>query len=545
MLAALVLAALGGVCGFGWLVVGLAALLAGRGWHAVRPVAAPGLVLRGLGVAHRAEGLPPALAQGAGWYVAALVLLGAAGAVAALAWRRLARGSSGVGRARSGGHSGGGWGTARDAAPLVVGGAAPGRVVLGRSAGRLVATEPGHSLLVMGPTQSGKTSGLVVPAILEWRGPVVATSVKGDLLDATLAARRRRGTVQVFDPAGVSAQEASGWSPLAEARAWLGARRVAAALCSVARVGTGLEDGAFWYALAEKLLAPLLLAAASTGASMADVVRWVDTEDVEEVVAALEGAGETEALRSFLASIGRDDRQRSSVYATLETVLAAYADPVVARSAASSEIDPGAFVAAGREDTCYLLAPAHEQERLQPIFVALLRGFVDAAVTRAASRKAALDPPLLLVLDEAANVAPFGGLDGLAATAAAHGVQLVTVWQDLAQVEARYGARAGTVVNNHRAKVLCSGVSDPATLERVSALIGEEEHKATTHSVDAAGSWSRAESMQVRRVAPGDALRRLPPGEAVLVYGHLPPLHLRLRPFYQDRHLRRLAAESG
>jgi type IV secretory pathway TraG/TraD family ATPase VirD4 len=41
---------------------------------------------------------------------------------------------------------------------------------------------------------------------------------------------------------------------------------------------------------------------------------------------------------------------------------------------------------------------------------------------------------LLVVLDEAAHIAPLPELDGLAATCASHGIQLVTVWQDLAHV---------------------------------------------------------------------------------------------------------------
>ena len=45
-----------------------------------------------------------------------------------------------------------------------------------------------------------------------------------------------------------------------------------------------------------------------------------------------------------------------------------------------------------------------------------------------------LDPPLLVVLDEAAHIAPLPELDGLAATCASHGIQIVTIWQDLAQV---------------------------------------------------------------------------------------------------------------
>ena len=92
-----------------------------------------------------------------------------------------------------------------------------------------------------------------------------------------------------------------------------------------------------------------------------------------------------------------------------------------------------------------------------------------------------IDPPLLVVLDEAANIAPLAELDGLAATCAAHGVQLVTVWQDLAQIAARYGARSATVVNNHRAKLFLAGIADPATLDHASQL---RRRGATTGPVD-------------------------------------------------------------
>jgi type IV secretory pathway TraG/TraD family ATPase VirD4 len=79
------------------------------------------------------------------------------------------------------------WETATDLKPLIVRRPTPGRLTLGEGPGRrLLATEPGHSLLVLGPTQSGKTSGLAILAILEWPGPVGATSVKADLLQDTV-----------------------------------------------------------------------------------------------------------------------------------------------------------------------------------------------------------------------------------------------------------------------------------------------------------------------------------------------------------------------
>ena len=67
----------------------------------------------------------------------------------------------------------------------------PGRITLGRAGRRMVAIERRHSLLVIGPPQTGKTAGLAIPAILEWPGPVLVTSSKPDVLEATRAARAR------------------------------------------------------------------------------------------------------------------------------------------------------------------------------------------------------------------------------------------------------------------------------------------------------------------------------------------------------------------
>jgi type IV secretion system protein VirD4 len=468
----------------------------------------------------------------------ALVAVGALAGVVGLA---RPGGGRRPGRA-DGGHAR--WARRRDLGPLAVRRPGRGRLVLGTSCGRLVAAERGHSVLVVGPTQSYKTSGLAVPALLEWDGPVLAASVKSDLATHTMAWRRRRGTVWLFDPTGATGLPADRWSPLSSATSWSGARRVAHSLCGAARPdASGLADADFWLASAAKLLAPLLLAAAGSGRSMTDVVRWVDEQEELEVGDALFAAGQSAALQAARATWGRDDRQRSGVYTTAEMVLDAFAEPPGAaaspRCTGGPCIDPPSLL--DGDHTLYLCAPAHEQRRLRPLFTALATEVLDAAFGRAARRGRPLDPPLLVVLDEAANVAPLAELDALASTAAGHGVQLVTVWQDLAQLNARYGARAGSVVNNHRVKLFLSGIADPATLEHASALVGDAEHRQHTTTIDGRGGRSTSEGPVFRRLAPADVLRRLAPGTAVAVSGHLPPLRLRLRPWWRHRELRRRA----
>jgi type IV secretion system protein VirD4 len=427
-----------------------------------------------------------------------------------------------------------GWATRHDVADLVVRVPPGDRIVLGTYGRFLLAAECNQSVLLVGPTQSGKTSGLASPAILEWDGPVVATSVKSDLVRGTIDARRERGRVELYDPTGATGLASTGWSPLTTAMTWSGAKQLAAAFCSVARTDGGMEDAGFWYASAEKLLAPLLFAAATAGVSIADVVRWIDDEDLHEPLLALELAGVPDALRAARTSLAREDRQRSSVFATAETVVAGFSDPDVADSAAPAApgIDPTALVD-GSSGTLYCCAPAREQERLRPVFVALLRQVIDAAFERSSRAGRPLEPSLLVVLDEAANIAPLADLDTIVSTAAGHGIQLVTVWQDFAQIEGRYGRRWPTIVNNHRAKVLCPGSADPLTLDHMSALIGEDETQHESRTVGDDGRWSRTETASLRRVAPSAMLRRLRPGHGAVVYGSLPPAQIRLRPYFE------------
>ena len=412
--------------------------------------------------------------------------------------------------------------------------------------GGLIATEARHSALVVGPTQSGKTSGLAVPAMLEWRGPVIATSIKDDLAAATRAWRSRHGPCWVFDPTRASGlRPLAGWSPLAACQDWSAAQRVAGWLVDGTPARTGMADAAFWYAAAAKQLAPLLLAAQRGAMSMAEVVRWTNSGDFDEPGQLLQLTGDELASRALAACEARDPRILSSVGTTLETVLAPFEDPVVAASTAASDIDLTRLLDAG--GTLYLCGPSHEQHRVQGLFAALVSSAVAAAIERVNDSGVPLDPPLLLVLDEAANIAPLRDLDVLASTGAGMGMQLVTICQDLAQLTTRYGAeRARTIANNHRAKLLLSGVSDLSTLDLLSGLAGEAAVREDTFTHDLRdGHRSRSSAVAFRRLAPTDELRRIPPGQGVLVYGHLPPVRIHLRPWFRDRRLRARVPDSS
>jgi len=115
----------------------------------------------------------------------------------------------------------------------------------------------------------------------------------------------------------------------------------------------------------------------------------------------------------------------------------------------------------------------------------------------------------------------------------------------MAQINAVYGAdRAPTIVSNHRAKVILSGISDTPTLRYVAQLLGDREVRRVATTVNADGRRSTTESNAYRDLAPENLLREMRPGHGVLIYGHIPPAQIALRPWFKDRRLRRLARRS-
>ena len=132
------------------------------------------------------------------------------------------------------------WAGGRELRLLFVRRPTPGRVIVGRTSrlaglgvgGRLLASEDCHSVLVFGPTGSYKTTGLLVPGILDWQGPLLATSVKPDVLRATMGQRARKGEVTIIDPLGASGEPVAQWTPLASCGTWAGAQQMAVMLAN-------------------------------------------------------------------------------------------------------------------------------------------------------------------------------------------------------------------------------------------------------------------------------------------------------------------------
>lgn len=433
-----------------------------------------------------------------------------------------------------------------------------GGAFLGRSAaGDWVAAHPEHAVLVLGPPRSGKTSAVVIPSILAAPGAVVCTSTKPDVMRTTLPARAAHGQVWVFDPTESHAELPDGarrlhWSPVAAADSWDSSLQMSRAMTAATATGAGTTNESHWRERSAALLAPLLLAANRAELAVGDVLRWVLRGELDAPAEVLDEHRQ-EVAGDVLAGILRTDpRERSSILSAAAGVLAAYNADSVRRAAARPDFEPDRFAAS--TDTIFITAPAHAQALCAPLVVGLLEQIRYAAYRRARTHAHPL--PVLMCLDELANIAPIHDLPALVSEAGGQGLHVLACLQDLSQARARWGEAAEGLLSLFQTKLVLDGIGDTRTLEAISLALGEYDRNLVSHSAGrnhAETFWTRSpaslsenvsySTARQRVLSPGD-IARLPDGHALLLRGTRWEL-LRLAPWHSTEPWATLAADPA
>jgi len=487
-----------------------------------------------------------------------------------------------------------------DVATLKVSSSEPpeGRLLLGRMApnGPLLATEDRDrdpvsgkaarrqgsrgSVALIGPTQAGKTA-LLSSGMITWKGPVIALSVKRDLYDNTSTARAKAGDLAVFDPGASTRLPTARWTPLRGVTTASGALRAGRALAA-AIPRAGMATGDYWAQQGETFVAAYMAVAGLsqllpkrpdgperepvtiqmltswafrhvgiTDPIVNELVRTgLESPDLETQLLAESAALKLTALHN------EDPKIRASIYATGRMAFEAWSEPSVAHSASMDPRDAynsdviwdrrPRFLdldwlmgtdGDGRANTLYLIAPDTEFQRLAPVLGGLLGDFREQLHAWDIEGRR-MTKPLLVVIDEAAQL-ELSWLPQEVSTIAGLGGLFVTGWQSKAQIDNAYGTLADAVLGGHRSKVIFAGIDDPATLTWLGTVAGTEHVARRSWSADAAGGRRTiSESTQREDLVSPHVARQMFPGEAVLIHGTLPPVHLRSVRWWEDRTLR-------
>ncbi len=401
-----------------------------------------------------------------------------------------------------------------------------------------VTAEGESAVMVLGPPRSGKTSAVMIPAILSAPGPVVSTSTKQDVMQATRKAREELGQVWLFDPAGAEGEQPEGvnelrWSPVAAAASWDDALVMAKAMTSCTRAGTGTTNENHWTERAAALLAPLLYAANLKEQPIEEVLRWTLRQDTATALEVLADQNHQIAADVLVGIERTDTRERSSIFSATAGVLAAYNADTTRATAKDPNFDPRKF--ARGTDTIYITAPEHKQAQCAPLIVGLLEQIRHATYQHAARRgqrpRLYSATRMLWALDEIANIAPIHDLPALISQAGGQNLQVMIGLQDLSQARTRWGdAAADGFMSLFQTRLVLNGIADAKTLESISITIGEYDRELASSSTGRSeksdewfGPHNRSDSVSYqthrqRILTPGE-IAQLPDSHGLLLRG--------------------------
>ena len=428
----------------------------------------------------------------------------------------------------------------------------PPGLVLGKDAqGRYASwTKEGHWLLVA-PTGAGKSTGVIEPSLLKWRGSFLAVDVKGDLVRRVGPRLRDEGVRTLrYDPFGVcdgspevEAVAIDAFAPVA------GARDAADACLRLANILIDPPAGgdAHWAESARSILAGLLAAshaASSPVPRQGDLLAGCEASirpgrPLDALLGLLEGGPaaiarlrglrlldpdlERLVARACALVKGAGPSERGAMLSTIRRQLAFFSSRALV-SSMSGRWRPAELLDEERPQGLFLVLPASRlgsHGRLLRLAVGLL---VDALLTAGTSPRRRL----LLALDEASALGPLEAVAQGVGLFRGFGATFLLCFQDDGQLEAAYGDRlAGSIRANCHAAYWA--VRDLETSRRLAAALGTVTVGARSRQsgrlpLDAGGASGVAEA--ARPLLLPEEIRTLPPAKMLALAGGRRPCML-------------------
>lgn len=427
-----------------------------------------------------------------------------------------------------------------------------GRTVAGNKA--VLSSFEDVCITIAGP-RTGKTTSWVVPRIFAAPGAVVATSNKRDIVDETRAQREAvtGEKAWVFDPQNLAnTTQEWWWNPLSYVKDIKTADALANTFLSAEDVSNRSGEDTTWDVWAVQLISAMLFAATKSDLPITVLIRWLADQTEDEPVLILRSlATETEdkyakkelenvsiSLQQFLDMHAEG---RSSVYAGANRIMRFLMDSGLMRWVEPvkdlPEFKPEEFVKS--KGTLYCLSQEGVGSATQivtPLTVAVVEAAMEYATTQDGGR---LKTPMLIELDEAANVCRWSQLPSQYSHFGSRGLCVDTILQSWSQGERVWGEEGMSALwSAANLKVYGGGVSEPKFLRDLSELIGVHYVDSTQISNSSQGrSYSTSKGSQQRPIATVADLQALPQGRAwVFASGAVATL-IRLIPFWEQPQL--------
>ena len=412
--------------------------------------------------------------------------------------------------------------------------------------GKLLRYVGAAHLLTIAPTRSGKGVGTIIPNLLTARRAVVCIDPKGENARITGRAREQLGPLHILDPFGVTGRPSAAFNPLAALdAASLDVAEDAASLADALVYDTPNEGGeAHWNEEAKALIAGVILYVLAeepperrTLATLRDLLTGAP-EDFKALLTRMQGTAAAGNLIARAANRhrGKSDAEAAGVLSTAQRHTHFLDSPRMTAVLGRSDFS-FADLKAGLATVFLVLPPDRFTTYARWLRLMLTQSLQDMA--RTPVRPAA---PVLFLLDEFAALGHLAPIERAMGLMAGYGVQLWPILQDIHQLRATYGQRAGTFLSN-AGMLQVFGVNDHESARLVSDLLGQETivFETASRALDSRDSGlSYSEQHTGRPLLTPDEVRNLPGSRALLFPAGKRPILVRKLRYYADAEFARL-----
>lgn len=415
---------------------------------------------------------------------------------------------------------------------------------------------------VIGPQGSGKTLDVLSPALLGAPGAALVTLTKVEDLLLTFAERAGRGSAErrrpclVLDPFGLArGLPELVWDPIAGCVDSMIAERRAKAftagtITGAIHGGTGDEAARFYANEAAKVLQCYFHAAALTGRSLDEVLRWVasplSTTDPSEILR--EHPHAAPFWHGLLhGALHGDERTAGNTVTTVQQAMSLFFQAELRRRCVPGAGRPATEVAEviARGGTIYLLGREDPYASASPLMTAVAEHVLDTALEVAnASTWGRLCPPMLACLDELPSTAALPTLRTRMANERALGLSIIWAAQTRSQLTSIFGEQqASDIFGLTNVLALFGGSKAHQFNQEISDLLGPVRVTRTSwQSGQYGGRSTSADDIAIMTAAE---VRRLPERRALVVAENGKPVIARLSRCLDGRAGRRLLAQQA
>jgi type IV secretion system protein VirD4 len=353
--------------------------------------------------------------------------------------------------------------------------------------------QEGH-VLVVAPTQRGKTASIIIPNLLNERGKrsLVINDVKHELIDLTIGALAERHTCYILSP--TRAAESNGYNPLAHVvpESLSDSRNLAE--CIVKNTGSSGKEP-FWDNAARLLLTATILHLRVTEpqapfSRLADICT-LSLPEISDLITKSQSPLARRVGTSFVKNVANEVRLQSNIMTDMSTRLFDAMDPQIETVTSYDELDFHQLA----EQPCvlFLHIPPHEATRLKWLSSCLIVQLVNYLSEHPHKMK------ISFYLDELSNMGYIPNYVEYISYIRSAGISFLQVIQDFGQLVRLYDEDGrDTLLANSGTKVFLSGVGQ-VEAEYASNLLGN----ATVHS------QSRSESEGRETVSRTEVGRKL------------------------------------